>query len=426
MNKVYIKDKTEYYPVIKYVLKLIEKYARCNFVFTQHPDEAHLIWDDEHPQSEPLASEFYANLKKGVINKNVFYFSDKLFIADSGGKKDSMATIFYMVNCIQELNADSTKLDEYGRFKYHSSYQYKFNVPDVNLAGKEMEEWLKSKNIPVHREKSSFFISHDIDSLYGSLLQDGFWALKKMRIGVILKLIAFELSANPHWRNIDKIIKINSEYDVRATFFWLVNRKRGMNNVKNADYKIEKERDLLKMAEQAGSFNGLHKSACADGFEEEAEKLGIGPCRYNRYHFLKFLPHKDWDVLNLSGIKLDCSLGFAEHYGFRNSYGKAFQPFDVRNLKPYRFVVAPLTFMDGTFQKYMNTDKNKIFNIITDFYFKNPENCDFSLLWHNTFFTDYKYGAYLNIYKKILSFIYENKIPCKTPEQLIQENILTW
>ena len=119
-------------------------------------------------------------------------------------------------------------------------------------------------------------------------------------------------------------------------------------------------------------------------------------------------------------------MGFAEHYGFRNSYGKAFQPFDIKNNKPYDFIEAPLNFMDGTFHKYMKIPANKIGNIIIDFFENNPINCDFSLLWHNTYFTNYKYNTFIKEYKKVLAYIYEKKISYLTPNELIEQNKLEW
>jgi hypothetical protein len=61
-------------------------------------------------------------------------------------------------------------------------------------------------------------------------------------------------------------------------------------------------------------------------------------------------------------------LGFAEHYGFRNSYGKAFQPFDISSNKPFDFVEAPLNFMDTTFHQYIKMPSSKIGDIIIEFY----------------------------------------------------------
>jgi len=188
---------------------------------------------------------------------------------------------------------------------------------------------------------------------------------------------------------------------------------------------IIKEQKLLDLVEQSGLTSGLHKSCSEMSINQELKK-GSFQTNYNRYHFLNFLPHKDWKKISESKLELDCSLGFAEHFGFRNSYGKAFQPFDIDKDEPYNFIEAPLNFMDGTFRKYMKIPTNAIANIIINFYEKNPTNCDFSLLWHNTYFSNYKYNSFLGEYKKILGYIYENKIECVTPNELIKENKIEW
>ena len=146
----------------------------------------------------------------------------------------------------------------------------------------------------------------------------------------------------------------------------------------------------------------------------------------NRYHFLNFLPHRDWRRLSDSGLNFDASLGFAEHYGFRNSYGKAFQPFDHRHRRPYDFVEAPLTFMDTTFHKYLDTPPDRVGDVIIDFYERNATHCDLSLLWHNNYVSDYKYGSFLKEYKKVLAYLYESNIDCLTPQELVEQNQLEW
>lgn len=423
---VYIKPGTNYTHIVRYILKLIEKNINYNFQFVDNIDTAEIIWDHEHLRSEPIAINFYDDLKKVSLNtyKNLFLKDLSIFTLDN--KKDTIATVFYMVNCMQEFNSEEDSFDRFGRFKYDFSYQAKFKNTEKNLVQNEIDNLVNKWNLKISKTKSDFFISHDIDTIYGSFLQDGFWALKKMKIGVILNLIALELSKKPHWKNIDRIIKINSDYEIKSTFFWLVNKGNGLQNIKNADYNVKKEQNLLKKVKEANFINGLHKSSSNESINEELEKTGLNNCTYNRYHFLKFKSHKDWVKISNSNLKFDCSLGFAEHYGFRNSYGKAFQPFDIINEKPYDFIEAPLNFMDGTFHKYLKLPRNEVAKIIIDFYEENKYNCNFSLLWHNTYFTDYKYNSFLNEYKKILGYIYENKIQCTTPEKLINDNILTW
>ena len=423
---VYIRKGTNYYNPVKYVLKIIEKNRNIRFSFLDTVEKAQIIWDHDNNNSENFNLDFYNQLANNShALKHDIVFANSAIISDVKGNVDFITTIFYLINCLQEIDPTENELDDFGRFKYTSSYQAKFGNIEENIVEKLIDSFCEKHQINGEKKKSRFFISHDIDTIYGSFLQDGFWALKNMKIGVILNLIAFELSRKPHWRNIDKIININNEYDLKTTFFWLVNNGEGTRGIRNADYKLRKETDLLKLVEQSNNTNGLHKS-CSDMSIGDELKKGELNTPYNRYHFLNFQSHTDWRKISESKLNLDCSLGFAEHYGFRNSYGKAFQPFDVSTDKPFDFVEAPLHFMDGTFHKYMKMPSNSIGDTVIDFYEKNDKNCDLSLLWHNTYFTNFKYNSFIDEYKKIASFIYESKIEFITPKELVEENKIEW
>tara|TARA_S200002703_G_scaffold3018_5_gene4478 strand:+ start:2102 stop:3382 length:1281 start_codon:yes stop_codon:yes gene_type:complete len=424
---VYIRENTTYYAPIKYVLKLIVRNRNVDLLFVNDANKAEVLWDHENERSEYFNQEFYKNLGSNIKKlKHDNLFNNSVEIKDEKNNTiDLVATIFYLVNCIQEFNPSEEELDEFNRFKYTSSLQYKFKIIEENLVEQLMDGFCNKHQLKSEKRDSRFFISHDIDTIYGSFLQDGFWALKNMKVGVIMNLILFELSRKPHWRNIDRIIKINDEYDVKSTFFWLVNKGKGTQNVKNADYYINREKKLLELVEQSNNTNGLHKSCSTMSIDEELKKGNI-KSTYNRYHFLSFKSHENWKTISDSKLNFDCSLGFAEHYGFRNSYGKAFQPFDISTNKPYDFIEAPLHFMDVTFHKYVKYPTQKIGDTIIDFYSKNNKNCDFSLLWHNTYYTNYKYNSFIDEYKKVLSFIYESKIECVSPKNLVQENKLEW
>ena len=58
--------------------------------------------------------------------------------------------------------------------------------------------------------KSRIFLSHDIDTIYGSILQDSLFNIKKLRPDLVLKVMLFNLFSNPAWLNIDRIMKIES------------------------------------------------------------------------------------------------------------------------------------------------------------------------------------------------------------------------
>jgi len=423
---VYIRKDTSYYFPIIYVLKVIEKNREIKFDFLDNPNDSIITWDHENESSQVIAIDFYNCFNsdyESLKHKNVFTSSPN--IVDNNGKVDAIATIFYMINSLQELKPDDADLDGLGRFKYSSSYQSRFNNVKDNLVENIINDFCKIHSISGKKSKSVFFISHDIDNLYGSILEDGFWALKQMNIGTILNLIILEMTKNPHWRNIDKIIKINNSFDIVSTFFWLVNKGKSENGISNADYNLENENNLVAMVKESNNVNGLHKSAFAMGIDQELKKGNLST-KYNRYHYLKFLPHEDYKNISESSLKFDSSLGFAEHCGFRNSYGKSFQPFDIKNNKPYNFIETPLNCMDRTFHKYMDVNTSDIGDLIINMYENNPTNCDISLLWHNNYFTDYKYKNFLEEYKKVITFIYESKIQCVTPETLVKKNYLSW
>lgn len=423
---VFIRPNTNYYFPIVYVLKIIEKNKHTTFELVDDPARATILWDHTLVNSEAIHSAFYENLGANWdFFRHEHCLSNHQSIVCSSGKEDVMATVLYMINGLQELQPKPEDMDQFGRFKYTASYQFKHNSMLENVVQKKIDAFCVLHGIKGTDTPSTFFISHDIDTIYGSLTQDGFWSLKNFKIGAMFQLFAYELSRKPHWRNIDKMIRINDEYDVKTTFFWLVNQGLGQQGVKNADYSITKEKELLHLVETSGNTNGLHKSAHGMSINEELEKMPLAT-RYNRYHFLKFSRAYDWQKISESHLEFDASFGFAEHYGFRNSYGKAFQPYDLVNQKPHDFVEAPLHFMDGTFHKYMKLPTHQIGQTVIDFYEKNKVNCDLSLLWHNTYFTNFKYRSFVDEYKKILGFIYESKITCMTPQELMDKNKLTW
>ena len=95
--KVYIRQNTDYYSIVRYVLKLIEKNTNYKFQYLNSIVGSNIIWDHEHPNTEGLATKFYESLKKEDFNNKKWFHSD-LSIKTDDNKKDTFATIFYMVN----------------------------------------------------------------------------------------------------------------------------------------------------------------------------------------------------------------------------------------------------------------------------------------------------------------------------------------
>ncbi len=401
-------------PEIRYTL---EQFAVNKKIKIQFGTTGAFVSDDYNADI-PVSKTLTRN-----INQHIFGSAQNLgesgLIEFENGTPDYLGTAFYMLGCLQEYDPDSTK-DQLGRFQYSESYQTRYQNTGKNIVQHCFDKLSEKLRVSTSQTPSKFFLSHDIDSVYGALFQDGFYALKHGRIDIILKLIMNTAIQKPDWLNIDQIMKLESEYDVRSTFFWIVN-KRKAGELENADYKFTSPQiqHVLDNIRNNGFENGLHKSISSDSFEIEMDQFQSTPIA-NRFHYLKFHLPDGFNQIEQSGIKLDASLGFAEHIGFRNSYGLPYNPYNVAERKPYTFVEVPLHVMDTTLFKYNKKNAADAWPIILNFFETNKSNCVLSVLWHNNFFTNYKYRGYLQLYKNILEYIRENKFQTLTQSELLQ------
>jgi len=422
MITVYIKDGQTYTSPLKYILRIIATNKSTPFKFVSENESAQLVFDDTSDLSIPINATFYDQLLKQYQYDHTFHLSNSPYILFKNGKKDYLATAFYLINSFQEYStiSDSEKTDQYGRFRYEKSLQHRFDCVEQNLVQDCFDQFCEE--VPILKQfakvskQTKVFLSHDIDTIYGSFMQDGLWALKKGRIDIILKLILNEMIRKPEWRNMDQIMKIHSENDLKSCFFWLATKLIGENKVQNADYDLQKDPSLTTIT----SINGLHKSCYSTTLDEELDLLPFDTT-YNRYHFLKFSLPQAWADLEKSRINFDASLGFAERFGFRNNYGLPFSPFNIQTNNSHSFVEVPLNIMDGSFQRYLRKTTDQTANTIISFIEKNKSNAILSILWHNTFFTSYKYKGYLEEYKKLILYLGENGIQSITPKEILSE-----
>jgi hypothetical protein len=342
------------------------------------------------------------------------------YLACHTGENDYPATAFHLVNSTQEF--DGAERDELGRFPYLKSIQFRQGFVHHNKVAECFDAISKAAGLLPHRERSSFFLSHDIDLVNGAYIEDGFHVLKHGRIDLFLAMLFRLVTQRPDWLNMDLIMKLESEYDCKSIFFWIVNRGTVNAREVNADYsfKASNIRKNFDRVTQNGFENGIHKSLAPENFDQEFKKYGSLPFA-NRYHYLKFnLPQAYHDIENAK-LKLDSSVGFAEEPGFRNSYGLPFNPFNFKTRKAFDFVEAPLHVMDRTYFQYKKFSPAEATKDIMSFFEKNKSNCVISVLWHNNFFTDYKFKGYLALYKKILAYIKDNQLHSITAEEIVKK-----
>lgn len=248
-----------------------------------------------------ISSDFASN------NLSIERLGDDSLFHLPNGKPDYLSTAFFMLASQQEYTNNDK--DSLGRFKFENSYQFKYNNTKDNIVQFCFNQLAKQLKLKERLEKSSIFLTHDIDDVYGAILEDGYNALKRGRIDQMLKLLFNAMIGNPDWLNMDKIMKLESAYDCRSTFFWIVNKGRLNKREKNADYEFSSPviQRHFRNVEKAGFENGIHKSISKESFQEEIEKYGRKPLA-NRYHYLKFSLPNGFDEIQNAGLQIDTSL----------------------------------------------------------------------------------------------------------------------
>lgn len=422
MLRVFIEPNNLFDKEVRYTWDLFACNKQLNYEFVDSVAQSDLSIGGAADFSIQVSTAFYEKLKAGKYHHS-FHFNEHCWIELDDKKADLLSTAFYMINCIQEINHPVK--DRFGRFPFSESYQKKFKCPQQNLVqhyfDRLSEQFDILKFTSAKKSRTKIFLTHDIDIVHGSLIQDGFDTLKKGRFGKLMKVTYLNLLQGPQWINMSAMADVEKANKFTSTFFWLVRKGRVNELLSNADYNINdtKIKNEIAYLKKNGFGIGLHKSADSSGFEEERIELGETHIS-NRYHYLKFNPTDDFKKLEMAGYKLDSSLGFAETHGFRNSYGLPFRPFDLSERRTMSFVECPLHVMDTTFFNYKKVNSDMAYSEITDFITANQNQCVITVLFHNNFISDYKYMDYKELFLRLLKFFNASNFECITESEIIQ------
>lgn len=306
--------------------------------------------------------------------------------------EEPLACCFYLINSLHETLLPDEKLDRYERYPYEESIQYANQITEINYCQDIFEE-IFSKIIGQNplSSKSKIFWTHDIDYLYSSWKADLIIKWREKTIQGIPKIIWDRIFHKDRWDNIEDILRLEKKYNIQSVFFWLTAqgkfRLADRTSIDHADYDITTKeiKSWWSKIENSGSLNGLHKSAIPQSMVNEAKTLPH-PVHINRNHYLKARFPDHYHQVENAKLSWDSTLGFAEHIGFRNSYGRPFRPYHLQANRPFNFYEIPLHIMDTTLIHYMGVDKNEIIPRILHFIEKNSTHSVITLLLHNTYF----------------------------------------
>ncbi|MFH5883339.1 polysaccharide deacetylase family protein [Halalkalibaculum sp. DA3122] len=330
---------------------------------------------------------------------------------------DIIGASFYFLSGWQEYV--SPKRDEYGRYPYRQSLQFKLGAPHIPFVNyyfdilKTAIEQVYSVELAPRKIEShpyTFILTHDIDSVYSGWLQDGYSALKSGKPGRLISILLQKMKGDDPWFNLGEIIAFEKKRGVDSTFFFLA-RQGTHQGIKHADYSLEDPAipQLMDQVRNAGAEIGLHGDVEAHR-SPAALKRSINRCgptiKGNRFHFLMFDVRKTPGILSSCGLEYDSTLGFSEHVGFRNGICHPFPLYDLENNRPTTVLEIPLAVMDVTLHnaKYMGLPPEQAFSgiepVIRELH---KFNGAVSILWHNNYFSDLKYHGWKDVLDEVFT-----------------------
>lgn len=418
--KIYLANDLPGRHFIHYTLQLIAFNKGVAFSYTDTAAEADLVAADQFESDILHCPSFYQYLTNCDFRSLRDLARGSYFFYTANGGRDLIASIFYLINCVQEYAV--TDFDQYGRFPLQDSLQHRTQTLHDNLVQQLMDEFMISHpalaRLKTTKRRSGFFLTHDIDTIYGAKNQNGDYALRTHQYHKIPGLLWRHYTGQPDWLNMDGIMDLEDKYGFRSSFFWLTNKDE-----KNADYRFHHKKIAQQIAriENRGFENGLHKSISRETMADELENLSlVGTPRGQRYHFLKFNLPDAWSEIESGDIPLDTSLGFSENFGFRNSYGLPFMPYHVVEKRVCDLVEVPMNIMDGNFFYQGKTVKQAEKELLA-WLERNKENTVVTINFHNNFFDDMLYAGYGALYEVLLRYFAEEKWQCMTQASLLAE-----
>jgi len=359
--------------------------------------------------------------------------SKEFYSIDSGNNlvfnHDLLKSAFYLLSGYQETQPYNG--DHLNRFAHDDSIQKELGITDwpiVNeyflIISKGIEHFCQLNNIKFRKKyvwgdkEFALFLTHDVDRIDKWTLGEIRNRLKMVIKSGFLKhwgylfeaLINFPTSKNPYW-NFEWMKNLENTYNFQSTWFFL---PQGHPKI-DAYYSLDEQRikDLAAYLLKSGDEIALHgtylsrenKDIMAQNLSA-VQKLTRYKIKKSRQHWLSFKHPNTLRILENLNIDYDSSWGFAEHYGWRNSYCLPFHPYDIGQERMMDIVELPLNAMDVTFFQYMRFSIDETLEAFE----KMLETCKkynglFVLLWHNSHFNETQISGITELYINILRLI---------------------
>ncbi|MCJ8166367.1 hypothetical protein MKJ04_16090 [Pontibacter sp. E15-1] len=316
---------------------------------------------------------------------------------------DILASAFYLLSGWQEHHSKAR--DKFGRYPYPASVQAAhgfITVPVVNYYFEILRETLERvyhvglQADPWDNNSFATCLTCDVDRLQSAWKVAGLQRLKQGALSDFSSLLLQKIRGRDAWQNLREVTATADRFKARITFFFLTSLQRYQGHP-NADYDVTRRacQDSILGLMASGHEVGIHGSfgTAVHGPQLRAEMAQL-PTKVsgNRFHYLCHDPQHTPQVLQQSGLRYDTTLGFAEHFGFRNSFCHPFFPFNFETGEAFGYLELPLLLMDTSLYHpgYLNVKPSEALRLLQTMLeevikFRGL----FTLLWHNENFSSY-------------------------------------
>ncbi len=386
---------------------------------------------------------------------------------------DLLASIFFFLSGWQEYIYMNT-FDAI-RYDYRYSLQHHLDIAAVPIVNYYLDILKTAVESAYHikllhprkRQHYDVCLTHDIDVLKTGWRENLLYSVKQRHWRDVLEIIAHKVAGRDTNDNLLEIMELEKKYGARSSFYFLTTNQttyvrpevmgKGQLSLRttphlppdhlfspdkhgafqlslpNADYSINDAKmiRLIKDVQNAGCEVGFHggfgSSVSVTQFRQQREKMPL-KVRGGRFHYLCFDVLQTSEVLEQNNVAYDSTLGFAEAPGFRNGICYPFPLYNIPKDCPSTVVEVPLAIMDTTLCKYLKLKPEEV-PLATETIWQEVKkfNGCLTLLWHNDYFTPYKYRGWAAPYEAMLERARNDAAGLKPAGQIYDEwhHILT-
>ncbi|WP_439504548.1 DUF7033 domain-containing protein [Sediminibacterium sp.] len=331
---------------------------------------------------------------------NIFEWKNKpaFFQTDGSIPFDLFAAAFYLITRYEEWLPHET--DELSRYKPEQSLAYQndfLQFPLINFWLSKLKEEL---NMEI-KYQFSFRPSFDIDIAYSYLHHSSIRNI----LGYFKDLLNFKFTQLAERLQVlagvqrdpydiyDWLHLLHESLELKPLYFFLVasNRNSLHKNISPGTVAMQ----ALMIAHSKKYTVGLHPSVVQKNTEQTLQKekkllenIIEQPVKHSRQHYIHLKFPETYKALVDSGIEADYSMGYPQINGFRASYTKPFNWFNLATNLPTSLMVYPFCYMDATAIFHEKKTVLEAAKILDEFYSLHQQYGGvFIPIFHNNFLT---------------------------------------